>query len=248
MNELYSEAMYDRGLVDAKDLQARSAEMDGTALYAEEEKIPDFAAAVKVKNMLERKAGQTDGFVCKASSGRVCRLIQAYDSDTYPQEPDSAELVSQWRIVYSKDPLKALPFLQDGAVLAVSYYNKDECCTDAGHVWRSTYDGANVWAPSTNPEFWFDLGTIEAVRAGIINEPETTPTEPEPPEPEQGETGTEEPEQPETSYPEFVHPTGSHDTYRTGDRVTYNSKVYESLVDNNSYSPDEYPQGWKVVE
>lgn len=164
-NELYTGAMYDRGLADAADLQERSGSMDGTQLYAEEEKIPDFAAAVQVKNMLERPAGQEGGFVCRASSGRVCRLIQAYDSNTYPQEPDSAELAAQWRVVYSIDPRKAKPFLQDGAVLAVSYYNKGECCTDAGHVWRSTYDGANVWAPSTTPQYWEDLGTIEEVMA-----------------------------------------------------------------------------------
>lgn len=163
LNEMYKTAMRDKGLADAADLQARSPEMDGTALYAEESKIPDFTAAVKVKNMLDRKAGQENGFVCRATSGRVCRLIQNYDSNTYPQEPDSAELASQWRVVYSTDPLKAKPFLQDGTVLAVSYYNKGECCTDAGHVWRSTYDGANVWAPSEAPQYWEDLGTIESV-------------------------------------------------------------------------------------
>ena len=117
-NELYITAMRNQGLADAADLQQRSATMDGTALYAEEEKIPDFTAAKAVKNMLERKAGQSDGFVCKSSAGRVCRLIQNYNSDTYPQEPDSAELAAQWRIVYSTDPKKAKPFLQEGAVLA----------------------------------------------------------------------------------------------------------------------------------
>ena len=35
-NELYTGAMYDRGLADAADLQERSGSMDGTALYAEE--------------------------------------------------------------------------------------------------------------------------------------------------------------------------------------------------------------------
>lgn len=162
-NELYITAMRNQGLADAADLQERSGTMDGTQLYAEDQKIPAFSAAVKVKNMLERKAGQSDGFVCKSSAGRVCRLIQNYDSNTYPQEPDSAELAAQWRIVYSTDPKKAKPFLQEGAVLAVSYYNKDECCTDAGHVWRSTFDGANVWAPSVMPQYWEDLGTIEEI-------------------------------------------------------------------------------------
>ena len=55
MSNLYIDAMKAKGLADAADLQGRSSTMDGTALYAEEEKIPDFTEAVKVKNMLERK-------------------------------------------------------------------------------------------------------------------------------------------------------------------------------------------------
>jgi hypothetical protein len=50
--------------------------------------------------------------------------------------------------------------------------------------------------------------------------------------------------------PVFVHPTGAHDVYNTGDKVhfpTITDPVYESLIDNNAYSPEEYPQGWRVV-
>ena len=35
--------------------------------------------------------------------------------------------------------------------------------------------------------------------------------------------------------------------YMTGDKVRYNGKVYESLIDNNVWKPDEYPAGWKEV-
>lgn len=33
----------------------------------------------------------------------------------------------------------------------------------------------------------------------------------------------------------------------TGDKVTYNGKVYMSLIDNNVWSPDAYPAGWQEV-
>lgn len=46
--------MREKGAADAADLQSRSPSMDGTALYAEEEKIPDFVTAKATKNMLER--------------------------------------------------------------------------------------------------------------------------------------------------------------------------------------------------
>ena len=37
--------------------------------------------------------------------------------------------------------------------------------------------------------------------------------------------------------------------YMKGDRVRYNDKVYESLIDNNVWSPDGYPAGWlEIVE
>ena len=46
-------------------------------------------------------------------------------------------------------------------------------------------------------------------------------------------------------WPEFVQPTGAHDAYNTGDKVTYNGKRYISLIDANVYSPDAYPAGWE---
>lgn len=53
---------------------------------------------------------------------------------------------------------------------------------------------------------------------------------------------------PEDEYPEWVQPTGAQDAYMTGDKVTYEGKHYESLIDNNVWSPAEYPQGWKEIE
>lgn len=47
---------------------------------------------------------------------------------------------------------------------------------------------------------------------------------------------------------EWVAPTGAHDAYQTGDRVTFNGSVYESLIDANVYSPTAYPAGWQLVE
>lgn len=49
-------------------------------------------------------------------------------------------------------------------------------------------------------------------------------------------------------YPVWSRPTGAHDAYNTGDIVNYNGVLYESLIDGNTWSPDEYPAGWKVVE
>lgn len=43
---------------------------------------------------------------------------------------------------------------------------------------------------------------------------------------------------------------GSYDAVQKGERRHYpdaNGKVYESLVDNNAYSPEAYPANWKLV-
>ena len=46
-------------------------------------------------------------------------------------------------------------------------------------------------------------------------------------------------------WPEFVQPTGAHDAYHKGDKVTFNGKHYISLIDANVYSPTAYPAGWQ---
>lgn len=155
--ECVLEVLRRAGLSAAQTVQAQSASMTGTELNAESDFIPDFQAAKAAKNMLERKAGQDDGFVCRSTAGRVVRLIQAYDSDVYTAEPE--ELAAQWRFVWSTDPKKALPFIS----LSTSPYATDDCCTHGGHVWRSGQDN-NVWSPGTVNIKWTDLGSIEEVQ------------------------------------------------------------------------------------
>ena len=53
---------------------------------------------------------------------------------------------------------------------------------------------------------------------------------------------------PSVEYPDFKQPTGAHDAYAKGDKITYNGKHYISTMDNNVWSPDSYPQAWQLVE
>lgn len=52
--------------------------------------------------------------------------------------------------------------------------------------------------------------------------------------------------EPETP-PAWVQPTGAHDAYNIGDRVTFEGNIYESLIDANVWSPTAYPQGWQLI-
>lgn len=44
---------------------------------------------------------------------------------------------------------------------------------------------------------------------------------------------------------EFKQPQGSHDAYMIGDKVIWQGEVFRSIIDNNVWSPTDYPQGWE---
>lgn len=49
-------------------------------------------------------------------------------------------------------------------------------------------------------------------------------------------------------YPDWVQPTGAHDAYNKGDKVTHKEKHWESLIDANVYEPSEsVPTLWELV-
>lgn len=47
--------------------------------------------------------------------------------------------------------------------------------------------------------------------------------------------------------PEWEQPDSTN-PYMRGDRVRFEGKVYESLIDNNVWSPAAYPAGWQEVD
>ena len=42
--------------------------------------------------------------------------------------------------------------------------------------------------------------------------------------------------------PAYVQPTGAHDAYQAGDRVTFQGRVYEAVINAVVWSPLAYPQ------
>lgn len=49
-------------------------------------------------------------------------------------------------------------------------------------------------------------------------------------------------DEPGEEWPEWVQPTGAHDAYNTGDKVSHNGKHWTSDVDGNTWEPGAY--GW----
>lgn len=49
-------------------------------------------------------------------------------------------------------------------------------------------------------------------------------------------------------YPLYIQPTGSHDAYKVGDKITFNNKKYTCTMDNCVWDPSTYPNAWELVE
>ena len=49
--------------------------------------------------------------------------------------------------------------------------------------------------------------------------------------------------------PDWHQPINKEDAYMTGDKMKYtDGKIYESTIDYNVWTPEDYPDGWKLVE
>lgn len=57
-----------------------------------------------------------------------------------------------------------------------------------------------------------------------------------------------DPEESAEEWPEYKQPTGAHDAYHVGDKITYKGKHYTCTYNGCVWTPDEYPQGWQLVE
>ena len=106
---------------------------------------------------------------------------------------------------------------------ATDAYNIGDIVMHNEKKWESSIDN-NVWEPGVYG--WEELTASTDGGGGSTTEPENPPAE---------------------TIPDFVQPTGAHDAYNKGDKVKFEGKVYESLIDANTYSPSAYPAGWKEI-
>lgn len=50
----------------------------------------------------------------------------------------------------------------------------------------------------------------------------------------------------ENEIPEWEQPDSTN-AYMVGDKVMFNGQVYESVINNNIWSPEAYPAGWHAI-
>ena len=158
-------------------------------------------------------------------------VLQAHKSQSDWLPDATASLYKKMGISESGYPIWTQP------LCAVDAYNLGDIVSYNGKLYKSII-AANVWSPDAYPAGWEEY--TESTSGGDSGETggsgTTEPTEPT------------EPDTPSTeTIPDFVQPTGAHDAYKKGDKVKFEGKVYESLIDANTYSPSAYPAGWKEV-
>ena len=152
-------------------------------------------------------------------------VLQAHKSQSDWLPDATASLYKKMGISESGYPIWTQP------LCAVDAYNLGDIVSYNGKLYKSIIN-ANVWAPDVYPAGWEEY--TESTSGGDSGETGG------------GDSGTTEPETPPTeTIPDFVQPTGAHDAYKKGDKVKFEGKIYESLIDANTYSPSAYPAGWK---
>ena len=113
----------------------------------------------------------------------------------------------------------------------------DEQRTELVELARQNADPEQSYAPLENQVNTLFNNVLELSSKVIDLESRVTALEVGEPEP------TPEPEE----YPEYAQPTGAHDAYNTGDKITYNGKKYVCKMDGCVWTPDAYPAGWEEV-
>ena len=133
--------MRENGREDALDLRNRAPSMDGTAIIAEEHKIPVWSAD-------KDYSGWTAGAPVRYD-GQVYALLQPHNAAFYPGS-NPANSPALWSIRHTKDPAKAKPWMAPAGTSGL--YMADECCLWDGAVYRCVRDD-NPYSPGDYPDW-----------------------------------------------------------------------------------------------
>lgn len=109
------------------------------------------------------------------------------------------------------------------------------CVTYNGKLYRviNNHTSQSDWTPDKAVSLYVEIA-MPCVKSSSANTGDSTTSDSE------SGNNTE-------TYAEFKKPTGAQDAYAKGTIVLYSGKEYESLIDGNVWSPDEYAAGWKEI-
>ena len=110
----------------------------------------------------------------------------------------------------------------------------DEQCTELVTLAQENAQPENSYAPLQEQieQAFAQIAALDA-RVKVLEAGETPEPEPEPEE-----------------YPPYVQPSGAHDAYHNGDKVSWNGKNYVCIAPENTacvWNPTDYPAYWQEV-
>lgn len=140
--EIVLEAMRNLGRGDALSLRGRAADMDGTAIIAEEFKVPPFDPG---KDYTDWPRGAP-----VADEGQVWTLLQPHNAAHHEGRPSG--LRALWGLCHTTDPARAKPFVAPYGTSGI--YKRGECVREEnGVVYRLTVDETDH-RPADYPQGW----------------------------------------------------------------------------------------------
>ncbi|MGN0976658.1 MAG: hypothetical protein ACI4PH_01270 [Faecousia sp.] len=145
-NEEIRSILYQEGRRQALDLQERAADMTGTELIAEEQKVPAFDPD---KDYSSWPVGAP-----VADQGQVWTLLQPHNAANYQGRPST--LRALWGLAHTTDPERAKPWVDPYGISGM--YMAGECYTGAeGTVYRCKADNT-VYDAAAMPDAWEAVG------------------------------------------------------------------------------------------
>ena len=142
--EMILDVMRQQGRADALDLRSRAAEMDGTAIIAEEAKAPEFDPE-------KDYSGWPVGAPVRDGE-QVYKLLQPHNAAHYPGVRP-ANSPTLWSVTHTKDPARAKPWKKPDGTSGM--YMTGECylAEDGVTVYRALRDSL-VYDAAALPEAW----------------------------------------------------------------------------------------------
>ena len=176
-------------------------------------------------------AGKYEVGDIRTHAGQVWECWTAHDNAIYPDiTPDNPQTWANfWRPLHGKSPETARPWTKPWAGTTDMYHAGEYMVYTDGNTYECVSD--IVYSPDEYAQAWRVVGEASEPDVG-----------------EGGESGGEEDvQEPSTEeYPAWVQPTGAHDAYAQGAKVSYNGKKWTSDVANNVWEPGVY--GWTEVQ
>ena len=145
----------ERGKQAALDVANKliAGEINATQLIEAEDSIPDWN---------ELSVYGTDLIGCPVKdNGQVYTILQAHTPANNPGYRP-ADLPAIYSIKHTQNPKHAKAFVAPNGTSGA--YMQNDCTVDNGRVYRSNYNGYNVWRPTDYAAFWDDLGTVKEVQ------------------------------------------------------------------------------------